>query len=317
MVGPVGKPNRQEKPLQENHDSSQSSPALWVAATPIGNLGDVTERLRQTFASGRTFLCEDTRRTLELCRALGIEKPGRMERCDAHSRDSQVQGWVRRAQEGERFILVTDAGTPGISDPGAQVVRAFAQAGLRVEALPGPSAVVTALSLSGFEGTEYAFWGFFPRSTGEQSEVLDRAAAAALQGIRVQVWFDSPERIVKSLEALQKHEASANLELAVFRELSKRFETAYRGTVAEVLQAVKAADERGQAKGEWVLVTQWIESPRAGVGDLQNDQKSWEIPLKIALRAGASTSAAAREVASEFGVERSVVYQRAVQLKKE
>jgi 16S rRNA (cytidine1402-2'-O)-methyltransferase len=236
-----------------------------------------------------------------------------MERCDAHSRKTLIQGWVKRAQAGEKFMLVTDAGTPSISDPGAAVVAAFAAEGLSVEALPGPSAVATALSLSGFESTAYTFWGFFGRSAADQSDALQRAEAVVQQGVRVHVWFESPERIAKTLATCAEEGNAPGIQVAAFRELTKRFETAYRGTLPEVARQVAASEERGEARGEWVVVLYWpsLEAKPPG-----GEKVDWESALRIALRAGAPTSAAAREVAAAFGVSRSEVYERATQMKK-
>ncbi len=310
MVSPMGKPKRQE--IQGKIvPSERPAPALFVGATPIGNLGDVTARVRQELGSGRTILCEDTRRTLELCRAFGIEAPGRLERCDEHSRESQVAAWVKRAQAGELFLLVTDAGTPSISDPGASVVSQFVEHGLIVEALPGPSAVPTALSIGGFEETAYLFWGFFPRSAKEQREAWEKATRAAEQGVRVHCWFESPERVLKTLSAAIEYPGAESVRVVALRELTKRFETTYRGSVAEVARQLQAADLRGELRGEWVLLLQWPKQEKA-----ESATKDWEIPLKIALRAGATTAAAAREVSAEYGLDRSQVYDRAVHIKK-
>lgn len=312
MFTPMGKPKRQEQQRQDLPEGSgRPAPALWVAATPIGNLGDASARLRQVLGAGHTLLCEDTRRTLDLCRALGVELAGKTERCDAHTRAAQWDRWVERAQGGETFVLVTDAGTPGISDPGAAVVAAFARAGLGVESVPGPSAVATALSLCGFQETAYVFWGFFPRTKNERGDAVTRATALVQQDVRVHIWFESPERVADSFQVLQESTAGVLVQVAAFRELTKRFETAYRGSVAEVRQQIQAADEREEARGEWVFVLQWPKAENPAVGDGE-----WQPVLEIALKAGASAAGAAREIASKYGVSRNEVYAAAVQLKK-
>jgi 16S rRNA (cytidine1402-2'-O)-methyltransferase len=214
---------------------------LAICATPIGNLGDVTLRVLEELRAADVVLCEDTRHTRLLLDRYEI--PARLLSFHEHNEAERTPGVLRRLDAGERVALVSDAGLPGISDPGTALVRAALGAGMPVTVLPGPSAVETALVASGLGGGRFTFVGFLPRRVGELRALWEEA--------RDWTWplvaFESPRRLPDALLSLA--EVLPERPVAVCRELTKRFEEVVRGPAREV--SVRFA---GQAKGEIVVV---------------------------------------------------------------
>ncbi len=200
---------------------------LRICGTPIGNLGDVTQRLRDTLAGATVIACEDTRRTRALLSALGIPAP-KLERLDANTEERGAIRLVERLLHGDDVALVTDAGMPAVSDPGSRLVLAAAAAGVVVEVIPGPSAVTAAFAASGIEGDGFAFIGFLPRTAGGLNARLDAADAWGLPLIA----FDAPGRLPRTLATLAAREPERRI--VVCRELTKLHEQVARGTVAEL-----------------------------------------------------------------------------------
>ena len=199
---------------------------LAVCATPIGNLDDVTLRVLDELRAAELVLCEDTRRTRILLERHGIS--ARLESHHRHNEAARLPGILTRLRAGERVALVSDAGLPGVNDPGARLVTAAASEGLEVTVLPGPSAVETALVVSGLAADGYQFVGYLPRRVGEL-----RAFATALSAWSgAVVAFESPRRLPASLRVLAAE--SPNRPAAVCRELTKRFEEVVRGSLAEL-----------------------------------------------------------------------------------
>ncbi len=214
---------------------------LAVCATPIGNLDDVTLRVLAELREADVVLAEDTRHTRGLLDRHGIE--ARLLSYHEHNEAARVAELVPRLLRGERVALVSDAGLPGISDPGARIVRAALAAGVPVSVLPGPSAVETALVASGLVSERYCFVGFLPRRAGERAALWTEIAAWAWPAVA----FESAQRLPASLRSLA--EADPEREVAVCRELTKRFEEVVRGSAAEL--AVRFAES---PKGEITLV---------------------------------------------------------------
>lgn len=214
---------------------------LAVCATPIGNLDDVTLRVLRELAEADLVLCEDTRRTRVLLDRHGIE--ARVESYHRLNEATRVPSLVARLKRGERVALVSDAGLPGVNDPGARLIAAAVAAGLGVTVLPGPSAVETALVASGLLAEEYRFVGYLPRRDAERRAL---AAALARFGDAI-VAFESPRRLPGSLAVLA--EAMPDRPVAVCRELTKRFEEVVRGRLDEVAEAF-----RDPPRGEITLV---------------------------------------------------------------
>ena len=201
---------------------------LAVCATPIGNLEDVTLRVLAELAAADVVLCEDTRHTRGLLQRHGIE--ARLVSYHEHNEAQRTAELLPRLEAGERVALVSDAGMPGVSDPGARIVRAALDAGVPVTVLPGPSAVETALVASGLASGQYRFLGFLPRG--------EKALAALWEELAAWPWpavaFESPQRLPATLRSLAA--ASPARAVAVCRELTKRFEEIARGTAAELAE---------------------------------------------------------------------------------
>jgi len=227
---------------------------LAVCATPIGNLEDVTLRVLAELAAADVVLCEDTRHTRRLLQRHGIE--ARLLSYHEHNEAQRTAELLPRLEAGERVALVSDAGLPGVSDPGARLVRAALDAGLPVTVLPGPSAVETALVASGLAAEQYRFLGFLPRG--------EKALAALWEELAAWPWpavaFESPQRLPATLRSLA--EAAPEREAAVCRELTKRFEEVARGSAAaladrfpeppkgEITLVLGPGEPRAQDEGE-------------------------------------------------------------------
>ena len=222
--------------MQEAGDSA----ALVVVATPLGNLGDITRRAVEVLGGAETIYCEDTRRTRILLSALGIEPAGRLVALHEHNEVLLSARVVADVAAGKMVALVSDAGTPGISDPGARVVAAVAGAGLVVTTTPGASAVVAALSVSGLRTERFAMDGFVPRKAGERRELYDAWAREE----RTIVAFESPQRLRRTLAELA--EIFPARRVAIVRELTKIHEEVLRGTLAEVSERVGSREVRGE-----------------------------------------------------------------------
>jgi 16S rRNA (cytidine1402-2'-O)-methyltransferase len=214
---------------------------LAVCATPIGNLEDVTLRVLRELADADAVLCEDTRHTRKLLERHGLR--ARLLSYHQHNEAARTAELVPRLEAGERIALVSDAGLPGVSDPGARLVRAALAAGVEVTVLPGPSAVETALVASGFEAERYQFVGYLPRG--------ERALTALTDELRAWPWpvvaFESPQRLAASLRTLAR--VSPERPSAVCRELTKRFEEVAVGPLAALAERFA-----GGAKGEITIV---------------------------------------------------------------
>ena len=218
---------------------------LQVIATPIGNLGDVSARARQALESAAAVAAEDTRHTGALLQALGIARP--LLSLHAHNETQRVPEILARLAAGETIALVSDAGTPLLSDPGYELVRAAADAGIDVEAIPGPSAITTALAVAGLPVSRFCFEGFLPARASERCAQLSQLAGEP----RTLVFFEAPHRIAATLADLAA-EFGDERRAVVARELTKAHETLYRGTLAELVQ--RAATEDHFQRGEITIV---------------------------------------------------------------
>ena len=215
---------------------------LYLVATPIGNLEDITLRALRTLKESDLVAAEDTRRTGQLLKHYGISKP--MVSYFQFNEARRSVEIVERLKRGEKVALVTDAGSPGISDPGERVVKAAIAAGLRVEPVPGPSAHVAGLTASGLETQEFHFIGFLPHKAGQRRKRLE-----ALRGIEgTLVLYESPYRVEKLLAELSEVFPARRVVLA--REVTKKFEEFLRGTAAELLSVMKTR----RLKGEFVVM---------------------------------------------------------------
>jgi 16S rRNA (cytidine1402-2'-O)-methyltransferase len=218
---------------------------LQVVATPIGNLADLSPRAQQALGEADVIAAEDTRRTLQLLHSLGISRP--LVSLFEHNESQRVPQLLERLAAGQSVALVSDAGTPLLSDPGFELVRAASRAGFAVHALPGPSAITTALAVAGLPTQRFCFEGFLPARANERRSAL----AALAHEPRTLVFFEAPHRIRATLQDLAA-QFGPEREAVVARELTKTHETIYRGTLAE-LGATAAHDENFE-RGEITLV---------------------------------------------------------------
>jgi 16S rRNA (cytidine1402-2'-O)-methyltransferase len=235
---------------------------LSVCATPIGNLDDVTLRVLAELREAELVLAEDTRHTRGLLQRHGIE--AKLLSYHEHNEAERVSELLPRLLAGERLALVSDAGLPGISDPGARLIRAAVEAGVEVTVLPGPSAVETALVASGLVSERFAFVGFLPRKAGELAALLQELTS--WHGPVVA--FESPRRLPKTLRSLA--ESTPERQLAVCRELTKRFEEVVRGEAAELAERF-AEPPKGEITlvlGPLAVAESGAAEARAAVADL-------------------------------------------------
>jgi 16S rRNA (cytidine1402-2'-O)-methyltransferase len=264
---------------------------LYIVSTPIGNLGDITYRAVEVLSSVHRVLAEDTRRTAILFRRYGITGP--LVSAHAHNeaaRASQVRQWL---DAGEDVALVTDAGTPLVSDPGLRIVREAAAGGHEVVPIPGASALLAALVGAGLPSEPFTFYGFPPRSGRERERVLREAAALE----HTTVFFEAPGRLLRLLRDLEE-ECGGDRTVVVARELTKLHETFVRGTLAEVI----AYYENETTRGEIVVL---LGGKPAG-GPAGSEEVA--ALARSMLDSGERPSAVARELARRFGIARNEAY---------
>ena len=274
---------------------------LVVVGTPIGNLEDMTPRAGRALRESAVIYCEDTRRTRRLLSALGIPAP-RLVRLDRHTEADLVGPAIAYISGGASVALVTDAGMPTISDPGSLLVKGIADAGLPTEVTPGPSAVSTALAVSGLQAGEYRFTGFLPRKGQDRRAALARVAAEPA----VVVIFEAPNRVAATVADLVDA-CGGERELVAARELTKLHEEVWRGA----LGAAGAWLAGFEPRGEWVLV---LGPRRIDDGPAPGDDVI-EGALRAKLDAGSDRKRAVAEVAAELRVAKRSVYDVAVALK--
>lgn len=224
-----------------------TSGTLHVVATPIGHLGDLSPRALETLRTVDAICAEDTRHTRQLLAHFGVEKP--LVALHQHNEDAQAGQLVGRLLEGQSLALVSDAGTPLVSDPGYRLVRAAREAGVRVSPVPGPCAAIAALSVAGLASDRFVFEGFLPAKAGARRERLSQLAAET----RTLMFYESAHRIEETLEDFVAAFGPGR-PLVLARELTKMFETVLDGPVAQVRDAVAA--DPNQRRGEFVLILQ-------------------------------------------------------------
>jgi len=268
---------------------------LYLVSTPIGNLEDLSARAARVLGEVQTVLAEDTRRTGILLRHLGLSTP--LLSLHAHNEDGRAENVLARLESGAELALVSDAGTPLVSDPGERLVRRVLAAGHDVVPIPGASAILHALVGSGLPAVPFTFLGFFPRKGRERDEALDRIALAR----ETVVVFESPERISKTLADLESR-CGAERHAAVGRELTKLHEEFRRGTLGELARMYSALED---LKGEVTLVV----APIEGDGVFHPvDEEAGRALAEAMLRSGLSPSRAARDLAQRLGVSRNRAY---------
>jgi 16S rRNA (cytidine1402-2'-O)-methyltransferase len=270
---------------------------LFLVSTPIGNLADLSPRAADTLRDVSRILAEDTRRTRVLTQRIGTAKP--LVSVHAHNEAERTQRIVAWLDAGEDLALVSDAGTPLLSDPGARLVRSVLEAGHRVVPIPGPSAILAALISSGLAGERFTFLGFPPRKGAERAALLSRVAASE----ETTVLFESPQRLAALLEALGKVCGGGRL-AAVARELTKLHEETRRGTLEELAAYYREHPPKGEVT---VVVAPGAESEAQSAqrGDLEVEAR--ELAARL-LAEGVKPSAAARELAARLDLARNEAY---------
>jgi 16S rRNA (cytidine1402-2'-O)-methyltransferase len=266
---------------------------LVLVATPVGNLGDLSPRARAALADAALICCEDTRRTGRLLAHAGVAGV-RMAVCNEHTEAARIPDVLAVLGDGGDVVVVTDAGTPGISDPGERLTAAVLDAGYEVTTVPGPAAFVAALVISGLPTGRFVFEGFLPRSGRARS---DRLAELATEP-RTVVLYEAPHRIARTITDLTAA-FGAERRVSVSRELTKMYETVVNGTLGSV--------ELGEPRGEYVVVV-----AGAPVDTTPPTDDIVRTALRVELAAGASRRDAAAAVARRLGIPKRVAYDLAV-----
>lgn len=272
------------------------APGLYVVATPIGNLRDITLRALETLAAAETVLCEDTRTSARLLDHYGIR--GRREALHEHNERDKAEAIAARIAAGAAIALISDAGTPLLSDPGFPLIRVLAEQNLPVFPVPGASALLSALVVAGLPTDAFAFHGFLPPKAGARANALERLKDSR----ETLVFYESPRRLEASLASMA--EVLGERQAVVALELTKRFERSFRGSLAEL--AARFAGE--ETRGEAVIVVAGAAEPSAPAAE------DWQAALGAAM-ADQPLRAAVDEIAARFGLKRKEVYDAALALK--
>jgi 16S rRNA (cytidine1402-2'-O)-methyltransferase len=278
-------------------EMTEESAALYVVPTPLGNLADITRRAEEILRVVPWVAAEDTRHSAPLLKHLGSS--ARMLPAHQHNEHEAAARIVARLQAGEPVALVSDAGTPGISDPGARVVAAVRAAGYRVVPLPGPCAAITALSAAGLADEHFLFWGFLPSKPGQRRQ--------AIAGLRdhpcAMVFYEAPHRVLETVADLAAVLGERTLVIA--RELTKLFESIHSGPLTAALAWLK--EDANRQRGEFVLVVSG--APAAA------DSGEGERVLELLLADGLPVRQAAKLAAVITGAAKNALYERALEIR--
>jgi 16S rRNA (cytidine1402-2'-O)-methyltransferase len=279
----------------------QNDGLLVLAGTPIGDPADAPPRLAEQLRTADVVAAEDTRRLRRLAQELGVEPAGRVLSYFEGNEAARTPELVARLSEGAHVLLVTDAGMPSVSDPGYRLVAAAVEAGIRVTAVPGPSAVLTALALSGLPVDRFCFEGFPPRKAGERTRALNALADEP----RTMVFFEATHRITETLTAMAES-FGADRPAAVCRELTKTYEEVKRGTLGEL-----AAWSKDGVRGEITVVV----SGASPAGPVRHTAESLAALVAVREDAGQHRKEAIAAVAAELGLPKREVFDAVVAAK--
>lgn len=274
---------------------------LYLCATPIGNLEDITFRVLKTLEEADLIAAEDTRHSIKLLNHFNIRTP--MTSYHEYNKVEKARYLVEKMQEGLQIALITDAGTPGISDPGEELVRQCCEAGIEVTSLPGAAACITALTISGLPTRRFCFEAFLPGEKADRKE-RQRILEELKQETRTIILYEAPHHLEKTLADL--YEALGDRRTAVCRELTKKYETAFRTTLKEAAEFYK----KEEPKGEFVII---IEGKAAEAIE-EEKKRSWEAMsieehMKIYTDQGTDRKEAMKLVAKDRGVSKREIYQ--------
>lgn len=272
---------------------------LYLCATPIGNLEDITFRVLNTLKSVDLIAAEDTRNSIKLLNHFDIKVP--MTSYHEYNKIDKAKVLVQKMQEGTNIALITDAGTPGISDPGEELVKQAYEAGITVTSLPGPAACITALTLSGLETRRFAFEAFLPTDKKERKQVLSEMERET----RTVILYEAPHRLKKTLAEL--FQVLGDRKITLCKELTKKHENAFLTTISQAM----AYYEENDPRGEYVLVIQGKSQQQV----VEEEQKKWEEitieeHMDIYLSKGMAKKEAMKAVAKDRGISKREVYQQ-------
>ena len=272
---------------------------LYLCATPIGNLEDITFRVLNTLKSVDLIAAEDTRNSIKLLNHFDIKVP--MTSYHEYNKIDKAKVLVQKMQEGTNIALITDAGTPGISDPGEELVKQAYKAGITVTSLPGPAACITALTLSGLETRRFAFEAFLPTDKKERKQVLSEIERET----RTVILYEAPHRLKKTLAEL--FQVLGDRKITLCKELTKKHENAFLTTISQAM----AYYEENDPRGEYVLVIQGKSQQQV----VEEEQKKWEEitieeHMDIYLSKGMAKKEAMKAVAKDRGISKREVYQQ-------
>ena len=272
---------------------------LYLCATPIGNLEDITFRVLNTLKSVDLIAAEDTRNSIKLLNHFDIKVP--MTSYHEYNKIDKAKVLVQKMQEGTNIALITDAGTPGISDPGEELVKQAYEAGITVTSLPGPAACITALTLSGLETRRFAFEAFLPTDKKERKQVLSEIERET----RTVILYEAPHRLKKTLAEL--FQVLGDRKITLCKELTKKHENAFLTTISQAMTYYEENDPRG----EYVLVSQGKSQQQV----VEEEQKKWEEitieeHMDIYLSKGMAKKEAMKAVAKDRGISKREVYQQ-------
>jgi 16S rRNA (cytidine1402-2'-O)-methyltransferase len=279
------------RPVQGNPIKLKGT--LYIVSTPIGNLEDITLRAIRVLKEADVIAAEDTRHTLKLLNHFGISKP--MVSYWGEKEKAKAAEVMKLLGEGSTVALVSDAGTPGISDPGAVLIREALEKGIDVIPVPGPSALITALSISGLSTEEFTFIGFLPSKKGPRQR---RLKELALEPVTL-VFFESPHRIVDTL--IDMEEIFGNRKAAVIKELTKLYEEVYRGGLSEILDRL----EEETIAGEYAVIIEGKEK-----GEISPDEALAEVAALM--KKGLVRKEAVKTVAGQYGISKKELYDRSL-----
>lgn len=271
---------------------------LFLCATPIGNLGDISQRVLETLEQVDLIAAEDTRNSIKLLNHFGIKKP--LTSYHEYNKVEKAVVLIEKMKAGSQIALITDAGTPAISDPGEVLVKMCQEAGIVVTSLPGPAACITALTLSGLSTRRFSFEGFLPVDKGEKKQVLEELSKET----RTMILYEAPHHLKRTLKEL--YEAVGNRKLTLCRELTKKFETIFPTTLQEAI----AYYEENEPRGEYVLVLE-------GKSLLEIEEEKREVWQQMSIlehmshyeQKGMDHKSAMKQVAKDRGISKRDVYQ--------
>lgn len=275
---------------------------LYLCATPIGNLDDITLRVLNTLKEADLIAAEDTRHSIKLLNHFNIKTP--MTSYHEYNKVDKARYLVELMSKGATVALITDAGTPGISDPGEELVRQCYEAGIPLTSLPGPAACITALTISGMATRRFCFEAFLPSDKKEKQWILEELKRET----RTIIIYEAPHRLVRTLTEL--HEALGNRNITICRELTKRYETAFRTTFKGALTAYETEDP----KGECVIVIEGRSILELKEEQMKSfEELSLEEHMELYEKQGIEKKEAMRMVAKDRGIKKRDVYQQLMQ----